>query len=280
MNYRHAYHAGNHADVLKHVVLARVLSYLARKEKPYRVIDTHAGIGLYDLGAEEAVRSPEWRDGIARIVEATPPDEVSALLAPYLEAVTAANGAGKLLFYPGSPWIVRHMMRAQDRLTAVELHPADHALLVEAMGGDRRVKVTRLDGWLALGAQVPPKERRGLVLVDPPFEEAADWGRLMDGLAKAHGKWPTGIFALWYPIKNGAPVKALHAQLAASGIPRVNVVELCVRELADGGLAGSGLVLVNAPFVLADELSVLLPWLAETLSDGGGRHTVRVISGE
>jgi len=280
VNYRHAFHAGNHADVFKHVVLARVLSYLARKDKPYRVIDTHAGIGLYDLGGEEAVRSPEWRDGVARIVEASPPADIGALLAPYLEAVAAANEAGKLLFYPGSPWIVRHMMRPQDRLTAVELHPADHACLAEAMGGDRRVKTMRLDGWLALGAQVPPKERRGLVLVDPPYEEAADWERLVDGLAKARGKWPTGVFALWYPVKAGAPVAALHGRLAASKIPRVNVAELCVRDPADRGLAGSGLVLVNAPFVLADELSLLLPWLAATLADRVGRYDLRQISGE
>lgn len=284
MNYRHAFHAGNHADVFKHAVLARVLSYLARKEKPFRVIDTHAGIGLYDLGSEEAVRSPEWREGIGRVLAAHPPVAVAELLAPYLSAVRAANGgagADRLLFYPGSPRIVRHLMRPGDRMTAVELHPADQAVLAAEFAGDGAVRVLRLDGWLALAGHVPPKERRGVVLVDPPFEEAADWERLVDGLARAHRRWPGGVYLLWHPVTAGAPVTALKARLAASGVPRILHAGLCVRGADEAGLVGSGLVVVNPPFVLRDELAALLPWLAGVLSeDGRGRFRVELLAGE
>jgi len=284
MNYRHAFHAGNHADVLKHAVLSRILAYLNAKPKPYRVIDTHAGTGLYDLGAEEAVRSPEWREGIARIVAAAPPPDVARLLAPYLSAVTAANHGidprEKLLHYPGSPFLARHLMRPDDRLTGVELHPADHALLAETFARDRRVKVIRLDGWLALGAQVPPKERRGIVLVDPPFEEARDWTRLVTGLVKAHARWPTGLYLLWYPIKRDAPVEALHAGLAAAGIARMLAAELVVRDPGASGLAGSGLVIVNAPYTLAGELERLLPWLADTLGGPSASHRLMVLAAD
>jgi 23S rRNA (adenine2030-N6)-methyltransferase len=214
---------------------------------------------------------------------ADPPADVAQLLAPYLGAVAAANGGApgeRLLLYPGSPWIVRHLMRAGDRLTAVELHPADHRALAQEFAGDGAVRVIRLDGWLALGGQVPPKERRGLVLVDPPFEEGADWDRLVDGLVKAHRRWPGGVYALWYPVTAGAPVKALKARLAASGVPRVMAAELSVRAAAEEGLLGSGLVVVNPPFVLRGELSVLLPWLALVMGEGAGRSRVETLAGE
>ncbi len=266
LNYRHAFHAGNHADVFKHVVLTRVLAYLMRKEKPIRVIDTHAGIGLYDLGAAEAVRSPEWRDGIARLQGAALPEEAAELVRPYLDAVAAANAGGRLLHYPGSPWIAAHMMRPQDRLVAVELHPADHGLLAETFDRDSRVKALQLDGWMALGAQVPPKERRGLVLVDPPFEETADWTRLPEQLAKAHAKWPTGVYMLWYPITASGPVSALHHALRRSGMANVLAAELTVRGAGAPGLRGSGLVVVNPPFTLEAELAVLLPALRDVLA--------------
>jgi len=282
MNYRHAFHAGNHADVFKHVVVARILSYLTLKAKPFRVIDTHAGAGIYDLGSEEGVRSPEWRAGIARVKAADVPSCIARIAGPYIAAVDAVNPPGKLLFYPGSPAIAQHMMRAHDRLTAVELHGEDHAALAAEMAGDRRVKVMRLDGWLALGAQVPPKERRGLVLVDPPYEEKGDWQRLVDGLSKAHAKWPTGIYALWYPITADVTgsAGALETRLRATGIPRISCAELRVKADAAGGLLGSGLVLVNPPYLLGAELASLLPWLAETLGAGAGTYSLSVISGE
>src|SRR5580704_6989195 len=220
MNYRHAFHAGSFADVLKHAVFARILGHLGEKAAAFRVIDTHAGAGLYDLASAPAARTGEWRDGIGRLLAAELPDDIRALLAPYLAAVTAANGGqaqnqalGQALrHYPGSPLIALSLMRPQDRLVACELEPRAAAALKGVLR-DRRAKVLALDGWTALGAYVPPKERRGVVLVDPPFEEAADFTRLASALAAAHRKWPTGIYLLWYPIKERDAPDALARRL-------------------------------------------------------------------
>src|SRR5208282_2317647 len=206
MNYRHAFHAGNFADVHKHSVLARILVHLRRKPAAFRVIDTHAGAGRYDLSGPEPSRSGEWHQGIERVWEARRRDRLPALLTPYLDAVAALNPDGKLRVYPGSPLIAETLLRPQDRLIACELEPQSAASLAAALRGDARAKVLAIDGWTALGAYVPPKERRGLVLIDPPFEDATDFTRLSGALAAAHRKWPTGIYMLWYPIKErGAP---------------------------------------------------------------------------
>ena len=186
MNYRHAFHAGNFADVVKHAVLVRILVHLREKPAPFRVIDTHAGAGSYDLAGEEARRSGEWRDGIDRLVRAPIAARARALLAPYLDAVAACNGGGRLTTYPGSPALARAFLRAQDRLVACELEPNAAAALARYLAGDRRSKAVAIDGWTALNAYVPPKERRGLVLVDPAFEDAGDFARLAQALAAAH----------------------------------------------------------------------------------------------
>ena len=197
MNYRHVYHAGNFADVFKHAILVRILLYLKKKDKPFRVIDTHAGVGLYDLSSAQAQKTGEWRGGIGRIMGASLPAQAAALIKPYLEIVRAANGGGPFRHYPGSPTIVRQMLRGRDRLTAVEKHPADAFALKARFGGDFQTRIIELDGWLALGAQVPPKEHRGLVLVDPPFEEPDEFARMADGLVKAYRRWPGGTYAFW-----------------------------------------------------------------------------------
>ena len=188
MNYRHIYHAGNFADVLKHAVLARLIDYLKQKDKPFRVIDTHAGIGLYDLSSEEAQKTGEWIGGIGRLLKQDLPPKVAALLAPYLDAVKSLNRESNVLIYPGSPKLARMLMRKEDRLSAMELHPADFETLKGHFDGDFQTRVTHLDGWLALNAHLPPKEKRGLILVDPPFEEPGEYERLVDGLAKAWRK--------------------------------------------------------------------------------------------
>lgn len=276
MNYRHAYHAGNFADVMKHAVLARIVEHLKAKEKPFRVIDTHAGVGLYDLSAGEALKTGEWRDGIGRLLDARGrpkplPAPLAALLSPYFEAVAAANGGGRLAAYPGSPSIVRHLLRRTDRLTAVELHPQDHAALAALFAGDIQTKAIALDGWLALGSFVPPKERRGLVLVDPPFEERDEFDRLADGFLGAYRKWPTGLYALWYPIKNIAAVAAFRRRLRDSGVQKLLAAELWVRDrTTPDRFNGSGLVLCNPPYQLEAELRVLLPGLLPLLAEGPG----------
>ena len=287
MNYRHAYHAGNFADVMKHAILARIVEHLKAKEKPFRVIDTHAGVGLYDLSADEALKTGEWHGGIGRLLgedgrRIPLPAPLPELLSPYLEAVAAANGGGSLMAYPGPPWLVRHLIRRTDRLTAVELHPQDHAALAALFAGDTQVKAIELDGWLALSSFVPPKERRGLVLIDPPFEERDEFETLLAGFVRAYRKWPTGIYALWYPIKNIAAATALRRGLHESGIPKLLAAELWVRERATPDrFNGSGLILANPPWRLDEEAKALLAGLMPILADDAGAGwSVEWIRGE
>jgi len=273
MNYRHAFHAGGFSDVLKHAVLALVIEHLKRKATPFCVVDTHAGIGAYDLAGAAAGRTGEWQGGIAKVLaDATAPPS----LAPYLDAVRGLNPDGALRFYPGSPLVARHLMRRGDRLMACELHPEDAALLADSFRGDGQVKVTALDGWLALKSFMPPKERRGLVLIDPPFEAVEEFDRILRGLRDGLRRWATGVYLVWYPVKHRAVVAAFHDDIVAAGIPRVLVAELSVAPLVDTGpLAGAGMLVVNPPWQLDDTLRALLPWLARTLGrDGGGASRV------
>jgi 23S rRNA (adenine2030-N6)-methyltransferase len=199
---------------------------------------------------------------------------------PYLDAVASENRNGTLARYPGSPLLARKLFRPQDRLSALELHPADYRKLRDLFEGDIQARVTELDGWLALGAYVPPKEKRGLVLVDPPFEEPGEFERMVDGLVKAHKKWATGIYALWYPLKEPREVNRFVADLKATGIAKMLRVELMVAPPVAGTLYGSGLIIVNPPFTLTDELSVILPALVKALAAGSGSHRVEWIAAE
>ncbi|HEY5167320.1 MAG TPA: 23S rRNA (adenine(2030)-N(6))-methyltransferase RlmJ [Pseudolabrys sp.] len=273
MNYRHAFHAGSFADVFKHAVLCRILHYLRGKQAPFRVIDTHAGAGLYDLTSAEASRGGEWHDGIERLLAARLSEQVAALLAPYLEVIGALNERGRLNIYPGSPAITRAWLRPQDRLIACELEPRAATALASHLRGDTRIKTLEIDGWTALSAYVPPPERRGLVLVDPPFEQDSDFHRLSHGLATAHRRWANGIYALWYPIKGRGEPDALAKRLRRLKIGKILRAELTVTPVSDQTrLNGSGLILVNPPWTLQNELSVLLPALAGILGrqDQGG----------
>ena len=273
MNYRHAFHAGSFADVFKHAVLCRILMYLREKPAAFRVIDTHAGAGLYDLASVEASRGGEWRDGIARIMDAKLVPEVAALLVPYLEVIAALNESGELRLYPGSPALARAWLRPQDRLIACELEPHAAQELAHQLRGDTRIKCLEIDGWTALSAYIPPNERRGLVLIDPPFEENGDFDRLSRGLAVAQRKWATGIYALWYPIKGRPEPDILAKNIRKLGIGKVLRAELTVTPLSDPTrLNGCGLILVNPPWTLERELSTLLPVLAALLGrDGHGQ---------
>ncbi|WP_349957867.1 23S rRNA (adenine(2030)-N(6))-methyltransferase RlmJ [Rhizobium sp. ZPR3] len=267
MNYRHIYHAGNFADVLKHAVLARLVRYMQNKDKAFRVLDTHAGIGLYDLSSEEAQKTGEWRDGIGRVLETELVPQVANLLEPYLAAIRELNPEGGVRLYPGSPKLARMLFRPQDRLSAMELHPDDFQRLHRLFEGDHHVRITELDGWLALGAHLPPKEKRGIVLVDPPFEEEGEYERLIDGLAKAWRRFPGGTYCLWYPIKKDAPIKQFHEALQALEIPKMLCAELTIKsDRGFTGLTGSGLIIVNPPFTLKDELHALLPALKDMLA--------------
>jgi 23S rRNA (adenine2030-N6)-methyltransferase len=267
MNYRHAFHAGGFADVHKHSILARVLLYLRQKPAAFRVIDTHAGAGCYDLGGPEPSRGGEWHHGIERVWEARRRGPPCELLAPYLDAVAAVNPDGQLRNYPGSPLIAKSLMRPQDRLVACELEPASANLLAAALRGDRRAKALAIDGWTAAAAYVPPRERRGLGLIDPPFEGAADFTQLSNVLAVAHRKWPTGTYLLWYPVKDRGAPDALARRLKKLNLLNMLRCELTIGSpRAEGGLVGSGLIVVNPPFTLEQDLRALMPALCGILS--------------
>ncbi|HEV7334825.1 MAG TPA: 23S rRNA (adenine(2030)-N(6))-methyltransferase RlmJ [Bosea sp. (in: a-proteobacteria)] len=269
MNYRHGFHAGNFADILKHVMLMRILTHLNGKDKPYRIIDTHAGAGRYDLGSDEALRTHEWRDGVARLDQSLLAPAVEELLAPWRKAAAAARTLYGADAYPGSPWLCRQAMRADDRLIAAELHENTYRKLVQAIGSDSRCKALAIDGWVALGANVPPKERRGLVLIDPPFEEKDEFATLAGAFVAAWRKWPTGTYALWYPIKDRRAADGLVSAISDAGIGRLLRLEIDVdRSEAAGGLGATGLLVVNPPWLLAQEAEILLPALCERLAQG------------
>lgn len=282
MNYHHAFHAGSFADVFKHAVLCRILEHLHGKPGAFRVLDTHAGAALYDLTSEEARRGNEWQGGIGRLMAAALPEQARPLLAPYLDAIRALNPDGALRLYPGSPALIRAGLRPQDRLIACELEPKAAAALARHLGGDARIKTLPIDGWTALSAYVPPAERRGLVLVDPPFEQDNDFRRLADGLALAQRKWATGIYMLWYPIKGRPEPDALAKRLRRLAIAKILRAELIVSPLRDPTrLNGSGLILVNPPWTLETELGQLLPVFARVLGrEGKGAYMLDWLAGE
>ena len=271
MNYRHVYHAGNFADVVKHATLALLIERLKAKDAPFCVIDTHAGVGRYDLSSVEAQKTGEFREGVLRLLDsdatALPPE-----LEPYLAVVRALNrGRTELRWYPGSPRLALDLLRPDDRLMLLELHPQDARTLAALFSGDARVSVHNVDGYMGLRAFLPPKPRRGLVLVDPPFEQKDEFARLARGVRQAHRRWATGQFLLWYPIKGRPPVAAFHDELKSSGIARLLIAELLLRPATDPErLNGCGLVLINPPWRMDATLSALLPKLARLFGAARG----------
>ena len=275
MNYRHAFHAGGFADVVKHIVLARMLIYLQEKQAAFRVIDSHAGAGVYDLTGEEASRGGEWLTGIARLMQARFSQTTLPLLQPYLDIVRAFNPQGGLTTYPGSPLIARALLRPQDRLTACEVEPKARKMLIDALRRDTQARVVDLDGWTALPAFVPPKERRGLVLIDPPYEQKDEFERLALGFSQSFAKWPTGHYLLWYPVKSRRATDELArhvaSEVAAARPPgKALRLEFSVAPQAAGtALSSAGLLIVNPPWTLPGELKAILPELEKPLGQGG-----------
>ncbi|WP_315736607.1 MULTISPECIES: 23S rRNA (adenine(2030)-N(6))-methyltransferase RlmJ [unclassified Bradyrhizobium] len=275
MNYRHAFHAGGFADVIKHIVLTRILVYLQEKPAAFRVIDTHAGAGLYDLTGDEAIRSGEFLTGIARVLQARFSEQAYALLSPYLDIIRSFNPKAELVAYPGSPLIARALLRPQDRMTLCELAPIPRKQLIDQLRRDTQARVVDLDGWVALPAFVPPNERRGVVLIDPAFEAKDEFERLADRFAAAFAKWTTGIYVLWYPAKNRRATEELTdrvAALAAAAKPpgKVLRIEFSVAPQIEGeALTSTGLLIVNPPWTLHDELKLILQELQKPLGQGG-----------
>lgn len=269
MNYRHAYHAGNFADVLKHATLSLVIEHLKKKTAPFRVIDTHAGIGVYDLASAASQKTGEWRQGIGRIYGHEVPPSIAALLAPYLSTVAAVNTGQALTRYPGSPAIAQHLLRRDDVLIANELHPEDFVKLQTELKGSRNCKALKLDAWSALKSLLPPKERRGIVLIDPPFEEPGEFDRMLKGLTEAHRRFSTGTILLWYPIKDSAAVASFRQRIAATGIAKILNAELIIQPQAgEGVLRGAGLIILNPTYRLDTALETLLVFLANRLPKG------------
>ncbi len=291
MNYRHGYHAGNVGDVLKHLVLTLVLAHLRAKAKPFVVVDTHAGAGAHDLTGPEAIRTGEWKDGIGRLLgAAAAPDAVR----PYLAYVRGWRPDGDTTggrWYPGSPMIARAALRPGDRLVAVEAHPPTQALLARHLGRAKGVHSRLGDGYQALTALLPPPERRGLVLIDPSFESRTEFADMALALRRAHRRFATGHYMLWYPIKAPGLVESFHQSLMDAAIPRILRVALTVRSTTvANGMAGAGLILVNPPWRLDETLAAVLPWLARHLTqandgnadiaDADGRWHVDWLRGE
>lgn len=263
MNYRHAFHAGNHADVLKHVILSRLIALLSRKDAPFAYLDSHAGVGLYDLAGDQASRTGEWLQGIARLWQA---EDVPDQLVDYLEVIRAMNPGGVLRHYPGSPELARMLTREQDRLHLNEKHPEDGRLLKENMAGDRRVAVHLGEGWHVPRALLPSREKRVLLLIDPPFEQADEPERCVQALNEAIGRMRQAVVAIWYPIKELGQLRRFYRDLGKSNAPTLLRIELYVHPADDAQrLNGSGLVISNPPWGLEDELKQILPWLTTLL---------------
>lgn len=283
LSYRHAFHAGNHADVLKHIVWQQILLHLNRKDKPYCVIDTHAGAGMYRLKSAEAEKTGEYAEGVAKLwgLEAPP------LVAEYLQALRAANQeSDNLAQYPGSPWFATQALRWQDRAWFCELHPKDFPLLAQTLETAdvhrRKVKALRADGFVELLAKLPPQEKRGAVLIDPSYEVKADYQRVVEVLVQAHKRFAGGSYALWYPVVERRRIQQLERALADSGIANIHQFELAMRAdaanaAAGEGMTASGMIVINPPWTLPVQMQETLPWLAKTLAGPQGRWRAEVL---
>lgn len=268
LSYRHLFHAGNFSDVFKHALLARLLIALGKKDKPYFYLDTHAGIGRYDLSHPWAQKVREYDNGIGRLWGRK---DIPAALAPYLDVVKAENSNRKLRFYPGSPLIARRLMRRDDRMVLTELNKTDCADLKKLFEKERRVAVELLDGYQALKAHLPPAERRGLVLIDSSFDRAREFARIVTALAEAHARWATGIYAVWYPLMEPGDMRNFARNLEKTGIRKILQLELTVMPADSAVTPGCGMLVVNPPWQFEDEARPLLEWLWQALSvDGAG----------
>ncbi len=267
MNYRHSFHAGNHADVLKHAVLLRMVTLMQGKETPLCYLDSHAGTALYDLQGDDAERTGEYLGGIGRLWEQA---ELPELLGAYRDAVALYNTDGQLRLYPGSPQLIADRLREQDRMIVSELHPADAAILKEHYAGEPRIAVHHRDGYELPKAFLPVPEKRALWLLDPPFEKSDDLERCMSAVQIAVQRMRQTVIALWYPIKDQRLLQDFYRRMADAGLPKVLRIELNVRPADTSlGLNGSGLMLVNPPWPLWQELEQVLPWLAGELAVSG-----------
>ncbi|WP_240127779.1 23S rRNA (adenine(2030)-N(6))-methyltransferase RlmJ [Proteus mirabilis] len=272
LSYRHSFHAGNHADVLKHIVQTLIIESLKEKEKPFLYLDTHAGAGRYQLTNAHATRTGEYLEGIARLWQQ---EEVPELILPYLEAVSSLNTSDELRYYPGSPLLAAKLLREQDLLMLTELHPTDFPLLRTEFSRDKRVRVCREDGFGQLKSKLPPVSRRGFALIDPPYELKQDYSAVVKGIVEGYKRFATGTYAIWYPVVHRQQIKRMLKDLEATGIRKILQIELAVKPDSDQlGMTASGMIVINPPWKLASQMASILPWLHKALVPEGTGHTL------
>ncbi|EMJ5972251.1 TPA: 23S rRNA (adenine(2030)-N(6))-methyltransferase RlmJ [Proteus mirabilis] len=272
LSYRHSFHAGNHADVLKHIVQTLIIESLKEKEKPFLYLDTHAGAGRYQLTNAHATRTGEYLEGIARLWQQ---EEVPELILPYLEAVGSLNTSDELRYYPGSPLLAAKLLREQDLLMLTELHPTDFPLLRTEFSRDKRVRVCREDGFGQLKSKLPPASRRGFALIDPPYELKQDYSAVVKGIVEGYKRFATGTYAIWYPVVHRQQIKRMLKDLEATGIRKILQIELAVKPDSDQlGMTASGMIVINPPWKLASQMASILPWLHKALVPEGTGHTL------
>lgn len=278
LSYRHAFHAGNHADVLKHLVLVLVLEYYRHKDKPFWYIDTHAGSGLYRLSSAEAQKNREFTHGIQTLWNAK---ECPEPLAPYRDLLLQLNTSPQLQHYPGSPWLAAQMLRATDQLRLFELHPTDFNALDKLLGQDKRTRISKQDGLQGLLGLLPPITRRAVILIDPSYELKSDYSAVVKTLSNAHQRFATGTYLLWYPVIIRQRVRQMLLELQKTGIPDILQIEFCPQPDNDGfGMSGSGMFVINPPWLLAKQMQTALPWLKQQMAPADGQFTIMQITPE
>ncbi|EEY97904.1 hypothetical protein VOA_002920 [Vibrio sp. RC586] len=272
LSYRHSFHAGNHADVLKHIVQSLILNSLQQKEKPFVYHDTHSGVGRYDLTHEWSEKTGEYKQGIARVWQQ---DNIPAELNSYLDAIRQLNQGETLRYYPGSPRVARAHLREQDRMVLTELHPSDYPLLEQEFHRDRQVSIYKEDGFARLKASLPPQERRGLVLIDPPYELAKEYRDVVQAIAQSYKRWATGIYAIWYPVVNRCDIDDMLEGLQGLGIRKILQIELGVSpDTNERGMTASGMIVVNPPWTLESQMQTILPFLKQAIAPATGHYKV------
>ncbi len=275
LSYRHSFHAGNHADVVKHIVQSLILNALQQKDKPFVYHDTHSGVGRYDLTHEWSEKTGEYKQGIARIWQQ---DNVPADIQSYLEAIKVLNPNGELRYYPGSPRVARAHLRPQDRMVLTELHPSDYPLLEQEFHRDHQVSIYKEDGFQRLKASLPPKERRGLVLIDPPYELAREYRDVVNAIAQSYKRWATGIYAIWYPVVNRCDIEDMIEGLEGLGINKILQIELGVSpDTNERGMTASGMIVINPPWKLESQMQEILPFLKQAIAPATGHYKVEWI---
>lgn len=270
LSYRHSFHAGNHADVVKHTVQSLIIESLKEKEKPFLYLDTHAGAGRYFLGSEHSEKTGEYLEGIARIWQR---DDIPAELEAYMQVINYFNRNDTLKYYPGSPLIARQLLREYDQIHLTELHPSDYPLLRSEFQKDERARVLKADGYQQLKSQLPPTTRRGFVLMDPPYEIKTDYQAVVEGIQEGYKRFATGTYALWYPVVLRQQIKRLVRELEETGIRRILQIELAVQPDSDRrGMTASGMIVINPPWKLEQQMANVLPWLHKVLVPSGHGH--------